>query len=158
MFFISFSFAALNAASIALVMPNIFKISNNAGVKFKRGKSLKSKNTPLASTTGLIIIEKTGLGACVAILMLREKGNCPLFIIVPSMKSMHIKIKTSGFKPAKEYKPRELMLLYPRVGIVIVSAVIVEKYKNAQQAQSIIKSAVIFVIKTFLEFSCDIGF
>ena len=58
-----FSFSATNEPKIAVIMPAIFKISKIAGVKFKRGYNLKSKNTPKPSIKGLIIIEKTGFGA-----------------------------------------------------------------------------------------------
>ena len=62
-FFILFSFSAINEPKIAVSMPVIFKISKTTGVKFKRGYSLKSKYIPNPSIRGLIIIEKTGFGA-----------------------------------------------------------------------------------------------
>ena len=74
------------------------------------------------------------------------------------MNKTQIKAKINGFKLAKEYNPKEFILLKPKVGILVVSGVSVEKYKNAIEAINKIKSANIFISNTFLEFVCEMGF
>ena len=88
--FMSFSFAALNAAMSAVIMPVIFNISNSAGVRFKSGKILRSRNIPCPGTIRLIIIENTGFGACELPFEQIQKGYCALFIIAPTINKKQI--------------------------------------------------------------------
>lgn len=135
-FFTLFSFVAIKAHRIAVIIPNIFKTSKTAGVKLRRGYNRRSRNTPVARIAGLVIIENIGFGASEDSEIFVQNGNCAHFINAPIINKIQISEKNSGFKLANEYNPSELILLYPKVGILTVSGVRVEKYKNAIDAMS----------------------